>query len=117
MELFLLQVFLYSILLLLVARLLPGIDVEGYGQALLAAFVLSVLNALLRPVLLLLTLPLLIITLGLFLWVINAWLLMLTAKNTPKDILAGINAGARHYLTKPFKHQELLDKVKKALGH
>lgn len=42
---------------------------------------------------------------------------MLTAKNTPKDVIAGINAGARHYLTKPFKHQELLDKVKKALGH
>lgn len=42
--------------------------------------------------------------------------LMLTAKDTPKDIIAGINAGARHYVTKPFKHQELLDKVKQALG-
>lgn len=42
--------------------------------------------------------------------------LMLTAKNTPKDVIAGINAGARHYVTKPFKHQELLDKVKRALG-
>lgn len=80
MEVFLLQVFLYSILLLLVAAILPGMELKGYGQALLAAFVLSVLNLLVRPVLVLLTLPVLIITLGLFLWVINAWLLMLTAK-------------------------------------
>ncbi len=42
--------------------------------------------------------------------------LMLTAKNTPKDVIAGINAGARHYVTKPFKQQELLEKVKRALG-
>jgi len=54
--------------------------VQSYGQALLAAFVLSVLNVLLRPLLIILTVPLLIITLGLFLWVINAWLLMITAK-------------------------------------
>ena len=80
MEVFLIQVFLYSILLLLVARILPGIETEGYGQALLAAFVLSVLNVLVRPILLLIALPLLIVTLGLFLWVINAGLLMLTSK-------------------------------------
>lgn len=42
--------------------------------------------------------------------------LMLTAKDTSKDVIAGINAGARHYVTKPFKHQELIDKVKRALG-
>ena len=42
--------------------------------------------------------------------------LMLTAKNTPKDVIAGINAGARHYITKPFKQQELLEKVRRALG-
>lgn len=42
--------------------------------------------------------------------------LMLTAKDTPKDVIAGINAGARHYITKPFKQQELLEKVKRALG-
>lgn len=40
---------------------------------------------------------------------------MLTAKDTPKDVIAGINAGARHYLTKPFKQDALLEKVKKAL--
>lgn len=41
--------------------------------------------------------------------------IMLTAKSSPKDVVTGINSGARHYLTKPFKRDELLDKVKKAL--
>jgi len=42
--------------------------------------------------------------------------LMLTAKHTPRDVITGINAGAKHYLTKPFKQQELLEKVRHVLG-
>ena len=38
--------------------------------------------------------------------------IFLTAKQTPKDIIAGIQAGARHYLTKPFRMAELVEKVK-----
>ena len=75
LEVFVFQVFLYSVLLLVIARLLGGIEVTNYGQALLAAFVLSVLNVLIRPILIILTAPILLLTLGLFLWVINAWLL------------------------------------------
>jgi CheY-like chemotaxis protein len=41
---------------------------------------------------------------------------MLTARTGPKDVIAGINAGARFYVTKPFKTEELLVKVRKALG-
>jgi CheY-like chemotaxis protein len=43
-------------------------------------------------------------------------LLLLTAKNHPLDVVQGINAGARHYLAKPFKMKELLDKVGSVLG-
>jgi CheY-like chemotaxis protein len=43
-------------------------------------------------------------------------IVMLTAKSGAKDVIAGINAGARHYVTKPFKTDELLGKVRKALG-
>lgn len=43
-------------------------------------------------------------------------IIFLTAKSSPKDIMAGINAGAKFYVTKPFKNEELLTKVKKALG-
>lgn len=42
--------------------------------------------------------------------------IMLTAKDGPKDFVAGINSGARHYLTKPFKQDELVEKVKGTLG-
>lgn len=41
---------------------------------------------------------------------------ILTARTGPRDVIAGINAGARFYVTKPFKTEELLGKVRKALG-
>ena len=58
--------------LLLVAHLYPGVTVKSFGSAMIAAFVLGLLNTLLRPILVLLTLPVTVITLGLFLFVINA---------------------------------------------
>ena len=58
--------------LLLVAHLYPGVVVKSFTSALIAAFVLGLLNALLRPILVLLTLPVTLVTLGLFLFVINA---------------------------------------------
>lgn len=42
--------------------------------------------------------------------------IMLTAKGGPRDVITGINAGVRHYVTKPFQQQDLLAKVKKVLG-
>lgn len=58
--------------LLLVAYLYPGVSVRSFGSAMIAALVLGLFNTLLRPVLVLLTLPVTLITLGLFLFVINA---------------------------------------------
>jgi putative membrane protein len=58
--------------LLLVARLYPGVSVSSYTAALIAALVLGLLNTLVRPLLVLLTLPVTLVTLGLFLFVINA---------------------------------------------
>jgi putative membrane protein len=58
--------------LLLVAHLYPGVTVASFGSALIAAFVLGLFNTLVRPLLVLLTLPVTILTLGLFLFVINA---------------------------------------------
>ena len=58
--------------LLLVAHLYPGVTVKSFGSALIAALVLGLLNTLVRPLLVLLTLPVTLITLGLFLFVINA---------------------------------------------
>lgn len=58
--------------LLLVAHLYSGVIVKSFSSALLAAFVIGLFNTLLRPILVLLTLPVTLITLGLFLFVINA---------------------------------------------
>jgi putative membrane protein len=58
--------------LLLVAHLVPQVQVASFTAALIAALVLGLLNTLVRPVLVLLTLPVTLLTLGLFLFVINA---------------------------------------------
>ena len=58
--------------LLLVANVYAGVTVASFGSALIAAFVLGLFNTLVRPLLVLLTLPVTLLTLGLFLFVINA---------------------------------------------
>src|SRR5690606_31701369 len=68
---------LNAVALLAVAYLLPGITVASFGSALVAALVLGLLNMLVKPVLVLLTLPITIVTLGLFLIVLNALLFWL----------------------------------------
>jgi putative membrane protein len=61
------------------AYLFPGIHVNGFGSALIAALVLGILNAFFRPILLILTLPINVLSLGLFTFVINAVLLLMTS--------------------------------------
>lgn len=68
---------------LIASYLLPGVAVSGIGAALLVALVLGVINVFLRPILIILTLPVNILTLGLFTFVINAFLIMLTAAIVP----------------------------------
>lgn len=63
---------LNAVALLVVAYVLPGIAVASFSSALIAALVLGLLNTLVKPVLILLTLPITIVTLGLFLFVLNA---------------------------------------------
>jgi len=78
--------------LLLVAHLYPGVQVKGFGTALIAAFVLGLFNTILRPVLVLLTLPVTLLTLGLFLFVINALLFWATATVLDGFTVAGFGA-------------------------
>lgn len=69
---------LNGLALVIVAQLLPGIELASFGTALAAALLLGLINALLRPLFILLTLPATIITLGLFLLVINGCLFWLS---------------------------------------
>ena len=69
--------------MLLAARIVPGIQAKGWGSALIAAAVLGLLNILVKPLLIILTLPLTIVTLGLFLFVVNAIVLSLVGYLVP----------------------------------
>ena len=77
---------LYATALLALAHVYPGVVVNSFGQALLAALVIGLFNTLLRPLLVLLTLPVTILTLGLFLFVINALMFWSAA-----GVLSGFN--------------------------
>lgn len=68
---------LNAMALIAVANFVPGIHVDGFTAALVAAFLLGLVNTLIRPLLLLLTLPVTLVTLGLFIFVINGMLFWL----------------------------------------
>ena len=72
--------------IIVTAYLLDGIQVSGFWSALFAAAVLGILNAFFRPIILILTLPINILTMGLFTFVINALLLMMAS-----GIISGFN--------------------------
>lgn len=74
---------LNAVALWLIARILPGIEVRDFGAAMVAAAIIAVVNFFFGPLFLFLGFPLIILTLGLFTFVINALLLKLAALFTP----------------------------------
>lgn len=84
--------FLSGLSLILTATILTGIEVHSFGAALIAALVLGVVNAIVRPLFIFFTLPLNILTLGLFTLVINAFMLMLTSSVVSGFDITGFGA-------------------------
>lgn len=74
---------LYAASLLLIAWIVPGITLAGFNTALLAAVVIGFINVVIKPILILLTLPINILTLGLFTLIINALMFLLASKLVP----------------------------------
>ena len=72
-----------SLAILITAYLLPGVQLDGFLPALITAIVLGLINTFVKPVLVILTLPITILTLGLFLLVINAVVILLTSALVP----------------------------------
>lgn len=70
---------LLALTLLFVAWLLPGVHLSGFSAALWAALVIGIINVFIRPILMVITIPINLLTLGLFTFILNALLLMLTA--------------------------------------
>lgn len=75
------------------SEIVPGVDVNTAGTLIIAAVLLGVINAIVRPVVFILTLPITIITLGLFLLVVNAAMIGLVALLLPGFTVSGLVAG------------------------
>lgn len=76
---FILRLLLSALAVVLLANILPGIHVDTFGIAVIVALVLSLLNFLVKPLLVILTLPVTIVTFGLFLLVINALIILMAS--------------------------------------
>jgi len=74
---FLFRFIVSAILVFLIANFLPGVQVDGFGTSLIVALVLGLLNVFFRPLMLLLTLPVTLLTFGLFILVINGLVIMI----------------------------------------
>lgn len=77
---FILRLLVTALVAFALAQLLKGIHVDTYWTALVFALVLAILNVLVKPILIILTLPLTIVTLGLFLFVVNALVVLLASR-------------------------------------
>lgn len=89
---FLAHLLVTAALLLLVANLVRGVRVAGWGAAFLGAIVLGLVNGFVRPLMVVLTLPLTVLTFGLFLLVINALVLWLVGALVPGIRIQGFGA-------------------------
>ncbi len=76
---FLLKMIISAVAILITAGILPGVQIKGFFSAFILAIVLALLNALVYPLMVVLTIPVTIITFGLFLFVLNALVVMLAA--------------------------------------
>ncbi|MBI2788203.1 MAG: phage holin family protein [Elusimicrobia bacterium] len=84
-----LNILVSAVAVLVTGRLLSGVSIDGFGTAVVVAIVLGLVNAVLGPVLMFLTLPINVLTLGLFTFVIIGALVMLTAAIVPGFRVAG----------------------------
>jgi len=83
---------LFALALLFTAWVVPGISFANFQTALLAAFVMGLINLFIRPIILILTLPLNLLTLGLLTFIINALMLLLVAKMVAGFVITGFFA-------------------------
>ena len=74
------RILLSAFAVVLLAKILPGVGVDSYTTAIIVAIVLGLLNFIVKPILVILTLPITILTLGLFLLIINALIILLADK-------------------------------------
>ncbi len=77
------QLLISAVAVMLTAYFMRGVEVKGFGQALVTALLLALVNTFVKPILIILTIPFTVVTLGLFLLVINALLVYLVSAISP----------------------------------
>jgi|SRR5690554_995496 len=87
---FIVKLLLSALAVILLAELLKGIQVDGYLTAVIVALVLGLLRSIVKPILILLTLPITILTFGLFLFIINAFIVLMAGYLVPDFAVASI---------------------------
>lgn len=86
---FIIKILISGLAVLITAYLLPGVTVDGMLGAVIVAAVLALLDAVVKPLMIILTLPVTVVTLGLFLFVINALVILLAGKIVPGFTVEG----------------------------
>lgn len=89
MMVYIIQIVITSLILLLMAKIVKGVEIDSWGSAVLASVILGLVNAFVKPLMVWLTIPLTVITMGLFLLVINALMLQLVAALSPGVRISG----------------------------
>ena len=89
---FLVRLLIAALGLWLAQAIVPGVEIHGAGTLFVAALLLGFVNAVVRPLVVILTLPITVVTLGLFLWVVNALMLSLVAALLDGFTLAGFGS-------------------------
>lgn len=84
---------LFALLIMLIAWVIPGITITGFISALIVVVILSIVNVLIRPIVQFISLPLNVLTLGIFSLIINALLFLLVAKFSPGFQIDGFWSG------------------------
>lgn len=83
-----------AVALLITANIVPGFSVKNFVAALVAAIIIGLVNAIIRPILSILTFPITLLTFGLFTFVINALILWLASALTPRELFEISSFGA-----------------------
>ena len=86
---FVAQLIISALAILITTAILPGVRIDSVLTGIIVAAVLSLLNVLVKPILIILTIPITIVTLGLFLLVINALIILLASKIVPGFYISG----------------------------
>lgn len=86
------HIVIVGITLVIVSWILPGFHVQSFGAAVIAALVLGIVNAIVRPIFVVLTLPITVLTLGIFLLIINALMYLLVSAVVPGFHVNGLIA-------------------------